>query len=212
MPAIVFFLLAAMPVTVPGADLEPLVDLAILEPGLHLDIRYATDRNFLGRPLYAQARAFLREKVAAALVRAHRSLAAEGLGLLVFDAYRPWSVTKRMWDLTPAAKRGFVARPERGSNHNRGCAVDVSLYILASRLEVEMPSGYDEMTARAASSYAGGTAEQRAHRDRLRTTLAAEGFNVERHEWWHFNHRTCRDYPILDVPFAELPGQSAEIR
>ncbi len=210
MPAIVFFLLAATGAA--GAPAEPLVDLATVEPGLRLDIRYATDRNFLGRPLYPEARAFLRGRVAEALVRVHRALAADGLGLLVFDAYRPLSVTKLMWELTPPAKRGFVARPERGSNHNRGCAVDVSLYALASGREVVMPSDYDEMTPRAASAYAGGTPEERAHRDRLRAALADQGFAPLRHEWWHFSHRTCRSYPILDLPFAEVAAQSAEIR
>jgi D-alanyl-D-alanine dipeptidase len=211
-PAIAFLLLAATPLATPRSDPEPLVDLATIRPALQFDIRYATSGNFLGRPLYPQARAFLRGRVAEALVRAHRSLVPQGLGLLVFDAYRPWSVTKLMWELTPPAKRGFVARPERGSNHNRGCAVDASLFVLATGHEVEMPSDYDEMTPRAAAAYAGGTVEERLHRDRLRAVLASEGFLGERHEWWHFNHRTCRDYPILDVPFEALPGQSAEIR
>ena len=204
------FLLAVALAAAPSGD--PFVDLAALDPTLRLDVRYATDRNFLGTPLYPEARAFLRAPVAQALLRAHRALAPEGLGLLVFDAYRPWSVTKRMWELTPPDKRGFVARPERGSNHNRGCALDVSLYTLADGREVEMPSVYDEMSPRAASAYAGGTEEARARRDRLRQALAAEGFVVERHEWWHFNHRTCRGYPLVDVPFDRLPVQSAEIR
>jgi D-alanyl-D-alanine dipeptidase len=195
-----------------GGEGDAFVDLAALDPTIRLDVRYATPANFLGTALYPEARALLRLEVARALVRAHRGLAAEGLGLVVFDAYRPWSVTKRMWELTPPAKRGFVARPERGSNHNRGCAVDVSLYTLADGREVEMPSPYDEMSPRAAAEYAGGTAESRAARDRLRRALLAEGFAVERHEWWHFNHRTCSAYPILDVPFDRLPGQSAEMR
>jgi D-alanyl-D-alanine dipeptidase len=209
MPVAALLLLAAL---ADGGASEPFVDLGSLDPTLRLDIRYATDRNFLGTPLYPEARAFLRATVAQALLRAHRALAPEGLGLLVFDAYRPWSVTKRMWELTPPAKRGFVARPERGSNHNRGCAVDASLYTLADGREVEMPSAYDEMSARAASAYTGGTEEARARRDRLRAALAAEGFAVERHEWWHFNHGTCRGYPLVDVPFDRVLAQSAEIR
>ncbi len=209
MPATAFLLAAALAGARSG---DSFVDLALLDPTLRLDVRYATDRNFLGTPLYPEARAFLRAEVAQALVRAHRTLAPEGLGLLVFDAYRPWSVTKRMWELTPPGKRGFVARPERGSNHNRGCAVDVSLYTLADAREVEMPSAYDEMSPRAASAYGGGTEEARARRDRLIMALAAEGFGVERHEWWHFNHRTCRDYPVLDVPFDRILAQSVEMR
>jgi zinc D-Ala-D-Ala dipeptidase len=209
MPATVFLLVAAL---AGRGEADSFVDLAAACPTLRLDIRYATAENFLGIPLYPEARAFLRVPVAQALVRAHESLAQEGLGLLVFDAYRPWSVTKRMWDLTPPEKRGFVARPERGSNHNRGCAVDVSLFTLADGREAEMPSAYDEMSPRAAAAYAGGSEKARALRDRLRTALAAEGFAVQRHEWWHFSHRTCRDYPVLDVPFDRLEVQSVEMR
>jgi len=184
------------------------VDLQALEPTIRLDVRYATADNLLGRPLYPSARAFLQRPVAEALLRVHRSLAASGYGLVVFDAYRPWSVTKRLWDETPPANRGFVADPARGSNHNRGCAVDLSLYALATGEPVPMPSGYDEMTPRAASDFAGGTAEARAHRDRLRAAMEAEGFRVERHEWWHFNHRDCARYPVHDLPFDLLlsPG------
>src|SRR5262245_64285013 len=142
MPATVFLFAAAIAASGEG---DAFVDLATLDPTLRLDVRYATAQNSLGVALYPEARAFLRAPVARDLVRAHRTLAGEGLGLLVFDAYRPWSVTKRMWELTPPEKRGFVARPQRGSNHNRGCAVDVSLFTLADGREVEMPSGYDEM-------------------------------------------------------------------
>jgi len=190
----------------PPPAASALVDLAVFDPTMRLDIRYATSDNFLARPLYSQARAFLQRPVAEDLRRAHRALAAEGFGLVVFDAYRPFSVTKLMWDLTPAAQRGFVANPARGSNHNRGCAVDVSLFVLATGQEAEMPSAYDEMTPRAGGGYAGGSQESRARRDRLRAALETVGFRPEHHEWWHFNHRTCATYPVLDVPFAELPA------
>ena len=187
-----------------------LVEVTVLDPTIRLDIRYATAGNFLGRPLYPSARAFLRRPVAEALVRVHRALRARGYGLVVYDAYRPWSVTRLMWELTPPEKRGFVADPARGSNHNRGCAVDLSLVSLASGREVVMPSDYDEMTPRAAASHAGGTAESRAHRDRLRAAMEAEGFRVERHEWWHFSHRDCRRYEMLDLPFEAVAGSSGE--
>lgn len=184
------------------------VELQAGQPTIRLDIRYATSENVLGRPLYTSARAFLRQPVAEALFRVHRSLAASGYGLVVFDAYRPWSVTKALWEETPPAKRGFVANPARGSNHNRGCAVDVSLYALATGEPVPMPSAYDEMTPRSGSDFPGGTAEARAHRDRLRAAMEAEGFRVEHHEWWHFNHRDCPRYPVEDLPFDLLlsPG------
>jgi D-alanyl-D-alanine dipeptidase len=181
-----------------------LVELTRLDPGIKLDIRYATDRNFVGRPVYAEARALLQRPAAMALVRAHRALKDKGFGVLVFDGYRPWAVTKLFWDLTPPAQREFVADPRKGSKHNRGCAVDLSLYDLATGREVEMPSAYDEMSPRAYPHYAGGTAEPRARRDLLRAAMEREGFTVEPNEWWHFNYRDWRQYAILDVPFAEL--------
>jgi len=181
-----------------------LVELVRLDPGIKLDIRYATDRNFVGRTVYAEARAFLQRPAAEALVRAHRALGEKGYGVLVFDGYRPWAVTKLFWDLTPPAQREFVADPRKGSKHNRGCAVDLSLYDLATGREVEMPSAYDEMSPRAYPHYGGGTPAQRERRDLLRAAMEREGFTVEPNEWWHFNHRDWRQYPILDVPFSEL--------
>ena len=158
----------------------------------------------MGRPVYAEARAFLERPAAEALVRVHNALRHKGYGVLVFDGYRPWSVTKLFWDLTPPDKREFVADPRKGSKHNRGCAVDMSLYDLATGGEAAMPSAYDEMSPRAYPDYPGGTAEQRARRDLLRAAMEQQGFTVEPNEWWHFNYRDWRQYPILDVPFAEL--------
>src|SRR5437867_13297182 len=123
-----------------------LVELVRLDPTLRLDIRYATTNNFLHRPVYAQARAFLQRPAAEALARAQRALNAKGYGLVVFDGYRPWSVTKLFWDAASAEERRieFVANPRKGSRHNRGCAVDLSLVDLKMGAEVQMPSRYDE--------------------------------------------------------------------
>lgn len=181
-----------------------LVELAPLDPGIRLDIRYATAQNFVGRAVYTEARAFLQRPAAEALLRAHRSLKDKGYGLLIFDGYRPWSVTKLFWDVVPREKRDFVANPAKGSKHNRGCAVDLSLYDLETGREVEMPSPYDDMTERASPDYAGGTPEQRAHRDLLRAAMEKQGFAVEPNEWWHFNYQDWREYPILDVPFSAI--------
>jgi D-alanyl-D-alanine dipeptidase len=186
-----------------------LVDLAVADSTLKLDVRYATANNFLGRPVYSEARAFLQREAAEALLRAHRALREKGYGLLVFDAYRPWSVTKLFWDLTPPEKRAFVANPRTGSKHNRGTAVDLTLYDLAAGREVEMPSPYDEFSPRAHPDYGGGTAEARARRDLLRAAMEREGFTVEPNEWWHFNWKDWRSYPILDVPFAAVSPASA---
>jgi D-alanyl-D-alanine dipeptidase len=186
-----------------------LVELAVLDPGVKLDVRYATANNFLGRPVYSEARAFLQRVPAEALRRAHRALREKGYGLLVFDAYRPWSVTKLFWDLTPPAKRDFVANPRQGSKHNRGTAVDLTLYELATGREAAMPSPYDEFSERAHPTYGGGPPEARARRDLLRAAMEAEGFTVEPNEWWHFNWKDWRSYPLLDVPFGSLPAAAA---
>src|SRR5437660_6791113 len=124
------------------------VEIVKLDPTIKLDIRYATQNNFLGRPVYKQARAFLQRPAAEALVRVNQALRKQGYGLIIHDGYRPWYVTKIFWDATPEDKKIFVADPKQGSRHNRGCAVDLSLFDLKSGQEVKMPSEYDEMTER----------------------------------------------------------------
>ena len=181
-----------------------LVELTTLDPTIKLDVRYATANNFVGKAVYAQARAFLERPAAEALVRVHRALAKSGYGLVVFDGYRPWSVTKMFWDLTPEDKRVFVADPSKGSKHNRGCAVDLSLYDLKTGREVEMPSAYDEMSEKAYPTYAAGSAEARGRRDLLRDAMLAEGFFVYPWEWWHFDYKDWTSYPILNVPFDRI--------
>jgi D-alanyl-D-alanine dipeptidase len=184
-----------------------LVELVKLDPTIHLDVRYATPNNFTGQPVYRQARAFLQRDAAEALVRVNRALHEKGWGIVVFDGYRPWSVTKHFWEITPKDKRdrGFVANPAKGSKHNRGAAVDLSMYELSSGKEADMPSGYDEFSDRAAPSYTGGTAEQRQRRDLLRAEMEKEGFVVDTGEWWHFNFKGWETYPILDIPFEQIP-------
>jgi serine beta-lactamase-like protein LACTB len=181
-----------------------LVELTTLDPGIKLDIRYATDNNFLSTPFYTSARAFLQRPAAEALVRVHRGLAARGYGLLVFDGYRPWSVTKMFLEATPEKQRIFVADPAKGSRHNRGCAVDLTLYELASGKPVAMVGGYDEMSDRSYPLYVGGTSRQRWHRELLRHAMEAEGFTVYEAEWWHFDFKDWRSYPILNQTFEEL--------
>ena len=181
-----------------------LVELTTLDPTIRLDIRYASSRNFLGTPLYSQARAFLQRPAAEALLRVQRSLAPEGYGLLVHDAYRPWYVTKIFWDAMPPELHKYVADPAQGSRHNRGCAVDLTLYELKTGRPVEMPSVYDESTERAYPSYTGGTAAQRAARDLLRRHMEAEGFTVYEFEWWHFDYRDWQAYAIQNVHFEDI--------
>ncbi|MFO0850023.1 MAG: serine hydrolase [Gemmataceae bacterium] len=181
-----------------------LVDLATVSPTLKFDIRYATTNNFLGTPFYTSDRAFLQKPAAEALGRVHAKLKDQGYGLLVFDAYRPWHVTKMFWDATPPKFRGFVADPDKGSRHNRGCAVDLTLYDLKTGKPVEMPSGYDEFSDRAYPDYPAGTTRQRWHRDLLRAAMEGEGFTVYEAEWWHFDFKDWKQYPILNLRFEDL--------
>ena len=196
---------AATPPAAKGDERQSdLVELVTLDPTIHLDIRYATDRNFLGEPVYTQARAFLQRPAAEALVRAHRALSAQGYGVLVHDGYRPWYVTKIFWEATPPDKHEFVADPAEGSKHNRGCAVDLTLYDLKTGRAVEMPSLYDEMSPRAYADYAGGTPRQRELRHLLRSAMEAEGFTVLPEEWWHFDYRDWQSYGVQNVAFESL--------
>src|SRR4029077_20660562 len=181
-----------------------LVELTSLDPGFHLDIRYAQSNNFLSTPVYTQARAFLQRPAAEALLRAHKKLQPLGYGLLIHDAYRPWYVTKIFWDATPAEGKIFVADPSQGSRHNRGCAVDLTLYDLKSGKPIEMTGTYDEMSQRSFPKYPGGTSLERWHRDLLRAYMESEGFTVYETEWWHFDYKDWKEYPILNIPFEKL--------
>jgi len=180
-----------------------LVDLATFDPRLVLDIRYARADNFTGHAVYDKAAAWLHREAAGALRRAHDRAREEGFGFMVLDAYRPWHVTETFWHDYPDY-RDFVADPAIGSVHNRGCAVDLTLIDLESGQELPMPSGYDEFTERAYPTYAGGDPERLANRDRLRAFMEAEGFTVHPHEWWHFDHASWRDYPVLNIDFEDL--------
>ncbi len=197
--------LAAQPPVETGTFRKPeLTELATLDPTIKLDIRYATSDNFLSTPMYSQARAFLQKPAAEALERANQELKKQGLGLLIHDGYRPWFVTKMFWDGTPPDKHQFVADPATGSRHNRGCAVDLTLYDLKTGKELPMPSLYDEMSERAYPNYTGGTEEERRTREILKTAIEKQGFTVYEFEWWHFDYKDWKEYPILNVPFEKL--------
>lgn len=194
-----------MPVDPAARRPADLVEPMALEPSIRTDVRYATANNFAQRAVYPEARVFLQRPAAEAVARAHRGLAAHGYGLLLFDGYRPWSVTRLFWEITPPAQRDYVADPRKGSRHNRGCAVDLTLFDLATGREVAMPSVYDDFSERAHPGYGGGDPAARARRDLLRAALEAEGFTVYENEWWHFDFRDWREYPLLDLPFSALP-------
>lgn len=197
--------LKARPPHEPGNFRAPdLVELVKLDPAIKLDIRYASTNNFLGTAVYTQARAFLQRPAAEAVVRAQHEREASGYGLIIHDGYRPWYITKIFWDATPGEQKIFVANPAEGSKHNRGCAVDLSLYDLKTGKEVDMPSGYDEMTTRAYADYTGGTADERARRSLLRRVMVKQHFNVNPTEWWHFDYVDWKQYSILNTKFEDL--------
>lgn len=181
-----------------------LADITEYSDTIKLDIRYASNDNFLGVPVYSSARAFLQRPAAEALGRISKKLAEQGYGLLVHDAYRPWYVTRIFWDATPEESRRFVADPSQGSRHNRGCAIDLTLYDLETGAPIEMVGLYDEMTQRSYPHYPGGTSLQRWHRELLRDAMEADGFEVYEYEWWHFDFDGWENYTILTDTFETL--------
>ncbi len=199
--------LTAIPPEEKGVFREPdLVELTELDATILRDMRYATTNNFVSTAFYTEGKAFMQRPAAEALVRAHRKLRDQGYGLLIHDAYRPWYVSKMFWDATPDSLRMFVANPERGSRHNRGSAVDLTLYERASGRPVRMVGGYDEFSPRAFPGYPGGTSRQRWYRDLLKKAMESEGFSVYVVEWWHFDYKDWPEYPITNLTFEEIGG------
>ncbi|MBK5256245.1 MAG: M15 family metallopeptidase [Vicinamibacteria bacterium] len=173
-----------------------LADVRSLDKSIRLDVRYATNANFLATPVYGKSQVRLQRPAAEALVRAHRALKSAGYGLMLHDGYRPWSVTWIFWNATPESSREFVADPAKGSRHNRGCAIDLTLFDLKTKQPVEMPGLYDEMSPRSYPDYQGGTSRQRALRETLRKAMEHEGFAVYDSEWWHFDYK---DWPLYRI-------------
>jgi D-alanyl-D-alanine dipeptidase len=205
--------LTASPPAETGMFLTPeLVELTTLDSTIRLDIRYAGANNFLGTKLYEEPRAFMQRPAAEALVRAHRVMKEFGFGLLVHDAYRPWYVTKVFWDATPDSVRWLVANPAQGSKHNRGAAVDVTLYDLETGKVIDMTSTYDESTYRARANYPGGTSLQRWHRGLMRQALEHEGFVANPLEWWHFDYKDWKSYQLLNLPFNVIPSVARDLQ
>ena len=179
-------------------DPKRLLELVKLDPAIRLDMRYATSNNFTGRVLYDEARAFLAAPAAQAVARASKMAQSDGFGLTIYDAYRPWRITKKLWDATPVGpKKEYVANPKRGSKHNRGCAVDLTLYDLQTGQLVEMPSEFDDFSEKAHRDYMGASAAAIANRARLASYLEAEGFVGLSNEWWHFDFKR-KDFSLSD--------------
>lgn len=182
--------------------LHQLDDLSQAIPGLVLDIRYATADNFTGTAVYPAPFAYARRPVAAALKKVQDSLSVHGLGLKVYDAYRPYSATVKFYELI--RDTAFVADPAKGSRHNRGCAVDVSLVSLETGNEIPMPSAYDDFSEKAHPEFADLPLEVIRNRELLFGVMRHFGFDPYPSEWWHFDFQGWEAYPLMDIPFGEL--------
>jgi beta-N-acetylhexosaminidase/D-alanyl-D-alanine dipeptidase len=186
------------------ASADALVDVSQVDPTIRIDIRYATANNFAKVAVYPVGRCLLRRDVAARLSRVQRELARDGVGLKVWDCYRPISVQQKFWELVPDER--YVAKPVvkdgvavNGSKHNRGAAVDLTL-VDAAGIELEMPTGYDDFSNKAHRNYRGGSDVARANRQRLERAMVAQGFEPLPTEWWHFDGPGWKGYPLSDEP------------
>lgn len=178
------------------------VSAASIRPPLLAEVRYATRYNFTGRALYPRPSLWMRKETALALAGVQHDLARRGLGLKIYDAYRPLSVQKSMWEMIRDER--YVSNPAKNlGRHTRGTAVDVTLVDKLGR-ELPMPSGYDEFSPRAHRDYPGGTAEQRANRATLERAMARRGFIPYPEEWWHFDLEGWESFPACDIGLVQL--------
>jgi D-alanyl-D-alanine dipeptidase len=179
-----------------------LVEIRKYIPAIVLDIRYATTNNFTHKKMYPQAKAFARLPVVLALKDVEDDLKTKGLGLKIYDAYRPYSITARFYEVTPDTN--FVADPRKGSKHNRGCAIDLSLVDLKTGKELDMPTGFDSFSRKAAANYPELPEKEITNRELLKSVMQAHGFRVISTEWWHYDFNGWAKYPLLDIPFSEI--------
>ena len=184
-------------------DWARLVDIQSINPNIKLDMRYATTNNFLNRKLYPVPRCLLRKEVAQKLSKVQEDFEEMGLGLKVFDCYRPWSVTREMWEILPDSR--YVANPERGSRHNRGAAVDLTLVDFRTGRELEMPTDFDDFTDQAARDYGGNAPQVRRNSNLLEYKMKKYGFESLITEWWHFDAVGWQKFSLLDVQLDRVP-------
>ncbi|NMO15260.1 D-alanyl-D-alanine dipeptidase [Pyxidicoccus fallax] len=183
-----------------STNTQPLVEAKALVPDLVEDLRYATEDNFLKKKVYPDtARCLLLPESALRLKKAAEVLRSKGYRLKVYDCYRPRAVQYEMWKIMPVP--GYVADPKKGSNHNRGGAVDLTLVTMEGK-DVEMPTPFDTFSKEAHHGYEGGTEASRKHREILREAMVGAGFTINRMEWWHYDLPDARKRPVLDVPFS----------
>ena len=191
--------------TKPGHEL---VDLAKYIPSALIDIRYATENNFMHRKMYEEEFAFLRKDAADSLRVIQAELNKLGYGLKIYDAYRPYGVTVQFYEAYRDTT--YVASPYSGSRHNRGCAVDLTLIELKTGKEVQMPTAYDDFSERAHAKYRDLPAKATRNRRLLQKMMTGHGFDIYPAEWWHFDFKGWQQYEVLDVPFAQLAGEQVK--
>lgn len=179
-----------------------LIEIKKAIPSIVLDIRYATKDNFMQQVMYNQARAFARKPVVEQLKKIQAVLKPQGYGLKIFDAYRPYTITVAFWE--KASDKAFVANPAKGSKHNRGCAVDLTLIELKTGKDIPMPTPYDSFAPEAAPHFENLPKEIIRNRDFLIATMQANGFKVINNEWWHFDFNSWQNYNLMDIPFEKL--------
>jgi len=181
---------------------DPLVEVAAQDGRIRVLAVYATPDNFVGETLYPEPRIFLRRSAMERLSRVQSALESRGMGLLVFDGYRPWSVTRRMWEVI--GDPDYVADPSKGSRHNRGMAVDVTL-VDGRGNRLPMPTDFDAFVPEARAD-AEVLEPMRTNRRVLIEAMAAQGFGVLSSEWWHFDCEGWEDRALLDVPIDRIPA------
>ena len=184
---------------------QEIVALDKFIPGIRLDIRYATTNNLMKQPMYSLAAAFLRKPAAEALKAVQEELKPLGYGIKVYDGYRPYRVTVRFYEAYHDT--AFVASPYRGSRHNRGCAIDMTLIDLKTGEELYMPTPYDAFTPQAAATYAKLPAKAIANRKIMQDAMLRHGFVLYPDEWWHFDYAGYQKYPVMDLSYEQLLGR-----
>lgn len=193
-------MLLSLSLVVIAAAPEPLVEVTTLVPDAVVDLRYATADNFMKKQVYpADARCLLLGRSARQLQAAADALRAKGFRLRLYDCYRPHHVQFELWKVLPVP--GYVAEPRKGSNHNRGGAVDLGLVTLDGK-DVEFPSPYDFFGKAAHHAFKAGSPAALEHRELLRSAMEAAGFKKNPMEWWHYDLPGASRYPLRDEPFS----------
>lgn len=177
------------------------VEVVEVNPNIKLDIRYATENNFLKKAVYPEARCFIRYAAAIKLDSIQQELETIGLGLKIFDGYRPLGVQKMMWEILPDSR--YVADPSRGSRHNRGAAVDLTL-VDSEGNDLEMPTEFDDFSMKARHANQDLPDHVKRNRWILKTIMEKYGFKSITSEWWHYDLIGWQQFPVMDKSFAEL--------